>query len=302
MATSADKTPLSVSAADRLKPWLERLLDDARLAKRVAFDPVELPRRYQDPRDIEVVGLLSALLAYGRVDLFKPKVEGLLKGMGRSPSAFVSELDPVGADRLLRGFVYRFNVATDVAVLLLGMGRALRKHGSLEALFLEHHRQQNSYREALTGFTKSLRQVPLEPLRRRLGAERGLSHLLPESSGTGAAKRLNLFMRWMVRGPDVVDLGVWKQVPASLLRVPLDTHIARLSKLLGLTQRKDLGWRTAEEITASLRRLDPLDPVKYDFALCHHGMSGMCPSLPLIEHCRACSLVAACRLGRRRIG
>lgn len=268
-------------------------------AERIAFDPIEFPRRYKSPRDVEVSALLAACLAYGRVDLFKPKVESLLAAMGKSPARFVSNLDPPAAKRLLGGFVYRFNVGADLAVLLLGMGRVLREQGSLEELFVSA--TAASLHERLSAFTGAIRSnAPLGAIRRTLGKERGLNHLLPSPLGAGAAKRLNLFLRWMVRGPDGVDLGVWTRVSPSKLIIPLDTHISRLSLRLGLTRRKDLSWRTAEEITAALRKIDPLDPVRFDFTLCHHGMSGFCPAKPISENCAVCVLRPACRVGRAR--
>jgi uncharacterized protein (TIGR02757 family) len=290
-------TILGEASAERLRPRLESFLERTDVAARIGFDPVELPRRFSDPRDVEVVALLSACLAYGRADLFKPKLEALLEGMGPSPSRFVAELDVRGAARLLGGFVYRFNVATDLAALLLGTGRALRERGSLEAVFAEELRRSGTLRGALEGFAREIRSVPMEPIRKVLGPERGLDHLLPARLGLGAAKRLNLFLRWMVRGPDAVDFGIWRSVPPSVLVIPLDTHVARMARNLRLTARRDLGWRTAEEVTASLRRLDPIDPVKYDFALCHYGMSGMCPTRPIAANCAKCLLLPACRVG-----
>lgn len=219
--------------------------------------------------------------------------------MGASPAAFVQGLDPRGASRLLQGFVYRFNVGADLAVLLLGMGRLLREQGSLEAVFARELERTASLHDALSGFTKALREVPLEPIEALLGPTRGLHHLLPSPLGPGAAKRLLMYLRWMVRGPDDVDFGIWKRVPAASLIIPLDTHISRISRLLGLTARKSDGWRTAEEITASLRLISPDDPVSYDFALCHHGMSGTCPATPARENCETCVLRTQCRVGRR---
>jgi uncharacterized protein (TIGR02757 family) len=293
--------------ADRPQESLEKLKANlfAFLAAprddRIAFDPVELPRRYSHPRDIEVAGLLSASMAYGRADLFKPKVESLLSAMGSSPAGFASELTPRRAGELLRGFVYRFNVGADLAVLLMGAGRALRERGSLEALFADQLSRRGNLRDALSGFTAALRQVPLGPIRRQLGAVRGLDHLLPSPLGPGAAKRLNLFLRWMVRGPDRVDFGIWRTVSPSTLLVPVDTHVGRIARHLGLTRRRDLSWKTAEEITASLRRVDPIDPVRFDFALCHHGMSGACPLAPRIQTCSPCLLNEVCLTGRRML-
>jgi uncharacterized protein (TIGR02757 family) len=292
-------TGLTPSRANAVAPLLERFLAEAPQRERLANDPVELPHRYRDPRDIEVAGLLSACLAYGRVELFKPKLEALLGQMGTSPANFVAALDAVAARELLQGFVYRFNVAADLGVLLLGMGRALRERGSLEAVFVEQFEHTGALKSALDGFTATLRDVPMREVRAALGRERGLDHLLPSPLGPGAAKRLNLFLRWMVRGPDEIDFGIWKRVSPAVLIIPLDTHIARISRRIGLTRRKDLGWKTAEEITASLRRIDPADPVKFDFALCHHGMSGQCAIRPVPAHCSVCALRAGCPIGAR---
>ncbi len=267
--------------------------------ERIAFDPVELPRRYSDPRDIEVAGLLSASMAYGRADLFKPKIAALLMAMGSSPAEFACELTPRRARVLLRGFVYRFNVGADVAVLLMGAGRAIRERGSLEALFAAELSRHGNLHGALSGFTAALRSVPMAPIRREFGPVRGLDHLLPAPLGLGAAKRLNLFLRWMVRGPDGVDFGIWRTIPPSKLLVPLDTHVGRIARHLGLTRRKDLTWKTAEEITAALRQVDPIDPVRFDFALCHHGMSGACPLKPSLPTCSSCPLNEVCITGRR---
>ncbi|MCP3161415.1 TIGR02757 family protein [Myxococcus qinghaiensis] len=296
---SKSNSGLSPRAAEHLRPRLDAFLASTDARARIGFDPVEFPHRYTDARDIEVSALLACALAYGRADLFRPKVDSLLQRMGPSPAAFVRALDIPGAKALLDGFVYRFNVGTDVAVLLLGMGRALREHGDLESLFVQGLAAEGSLHGALGAFTTALRRVPMEPLRAAMGPERGLHHLLPSPLGPGAAKRLNLFLRWMVRGPDAVDFGIWKRVAPSVLMIPLDTHIGRIAGHLGLTRRKDLTWRTAEEVTTSLRALDAEDPVRYDFALCHYGMSGACPAQPVPENCERCPLLAACLVGPR---
>ncbi len=287
------------AALRALAPRLDAFLAAYPHETRIGFDPVEFPHRYRDPRDIEVVALLAAALAYGRADLFKPKVAALLAQMGDSPARYLAELTIPEARRLLEGFVYRFNLATDVAVLLFGVQRALREHGSLEALYLRG--LGNGPHAALAAFVAALRDVPLAPLRKALGPERGLHHLLPSPLGPGAAKRLNLYLRWMVRGPDAVDFGIWSRVSPASLVIPLDTHIGRISSHLGLTKRKDLSFKTALEITDALRQLDPADPVKYDFALCHYGMSGLCPVTPRAEICAECLLLGSCGPGGRRL-
>ncbi len=290
---------LSHARARRLKPLLDAFATPDAWAGRIAADPLEFPRRYRDPRDVEVVGLLSTALAYGRASFFKPKIHDLLAQMGPSPSAFVSAMTVAQAKSLLRGFLYRFNVPTDLGVLLMGMGQTLQRHGSLENAFVAT--RGASMQPSLGAFTATIREAaPLRELTRALGPTRGLSHLLP-SAAAGAAKRLNLYLRWMVRGPDTMDVGVWKQISSAHLIMPVDTHVGRISQWLGLTTQKTISWAMAEEITASLRRLDPDDPVRYDFALCHYGMSGACPSVPVKANCRVCALRAECKIGRRAV-
>jgi uncharacterized protein (TIGR02757 family) len=301
--------PIPPERADALRPLLDAL--DASLDReaRLKSDPVELPRRYRSPDDQEVAGLLAACLAYGRADLFKPILVRLLDQLGDSPAraveAFATAPDPAS----LSWFRYRFNRPADLAALLAGVGYVRTARGSLGArfadLFRAHGGGPAALRPALGAFAAELREAP--PVARLLARRgpRGLRHLLPDPSGPGAAKRLNLYLRWMVRGPDAVDLGAWQGVPRSALLVPLDTHVMRVSRCLGLTRRSDASWRTAEEITLSLRRIDPADPIRFDFALCHLGMSGTCPARVRPSACLACPLVTVCRrasaaAGRRR--
>ncbi len=117
--------------------------------QRLAADPIELPRRFSEPRDVEVVGLVATCLAYGRADLFKPKVASIVDALGPSPARAVADLDVRGAKALLEGFVYRFNVAADLATLLLGIGRTLERHGSLEEAFLRAEEDEARYRAKL---------------------------------------------------------------------------------------------------------------------------------------------------------
>jgi uncharacterized protein (TIGR02757 family) len=289
---------LSRARAVRLKLLFDAVAEDHRWTDRVRFDPVEFPHRYDDPRDIEVVALLAASLAYGRADLFKPKIEFVLSNLGKQPAARITALKVGELRGVLDGFVYRFNLPADVGVLLMGMGACLRELGSLEATYLEARRRSADNRAALSTFARTLRDAaPRGEIVRVLGRTRGLDHLLPV--GNGAAKRLSLYLRWMVRGPDAIDFGIWSRVPPADLVIPLDTHVARLSRWLGLTSRRTQGWAMAEEITESLRQLDQTDPVRYDFFLCHFGMSGACPVHPVKAHCRKCPLRTECRIGRR---
>lgn len=283
----------------RLGPALESMRAAVDARSRMAADPIEFPHRYEDPRDIEVSALLASALAYGRVDLFKPKVGALLESMGSQPSRFLAKATLEDVAERLNGFVYRFNLAADIGVLWLGMGWALREHGSLESLFVQGLEATGSWPDAMRQFSLALREIREPKLETVLGPTRGLDHLLPSGVGQGAAKRLNLFLRWMVRGPDGVDFGIWNRVSAANLVIPLDTHIHRMARHLGLTKRNDAGWKTAAEITDALRAIAPDDPVKFDFALCHFGMSGACPLKPRASVCHACVLRSECATGKR---
>jgi uncharacterized protein (TIGR02757 family) len=300
---------LSPRRAEALRPALDRFLAGFDASARLGFDPVELPRRFPDPGDAEVAGLLAASLAYGRADLFKPRLEEVLAAMGPRPADFAAAFARAPDWHAFAGFRYRFNRPADVAALVAAMGFLRARHGSLGARFAALFGEEagsgaraEPLRRALARFASELRGAPpVGPLLRRRG-RRGLLHLLPDAGGAGACKRWHLYLRWMVRGPDAVDLGLWKGIPRSALVVPLDTHLARIGRCLGLTRRRDLSWRTAEEITRSLRMLDAADPVRYDFALCHLGMSGACPARRDPGRCRACPLAEVClgRAARRR--
>jgi uncharacterized protein (TIGR02757 family) len=298
---------LSPRRAEALRPAIDRFQRRFDAGARLGFDPVELPRRYPDPGDAEVAGLLAASLAYGRADLFKPRLEEVLAAMGPAPSRFAESFARSPDARAFDGFRYRFNRPEDVAALVAAAGFVRSRHGSLGERFAALYREACAaraawpVREALAGFASELRGAPtVDPILRRRG-RRGLLHLCPDPGGAGACKRWNLYLRWMVRGPDRVDLGLWKGVPPSALVVPLDTHVSRIARYLGFTDRRDLTWRTAEEITRSLRLLDPEDPVRFDFALCHHGMSGACPARRDPRCCAACPLREFCRARARAV-
>ena len=295
--------PIPQARATALRPLLLGLDAGLDRAARLAADPVELPRRYAAAADQEVAGLLAAALAYGRADLFKPILVRLLDQLGPSPAAAVAAFARAPAPEAVAWFRYRFNRPADLCALLAAIGHLRARHGSLgarfAALFAAGGGGQAALRPALAAFAEELRSAPPVAALLRGRGGRGLRHLLPDAGGPGAAKRWNLYLRWMVRGPDAIDLGAWRGVPTSALVVPLDTHVLRVSRCLGLTARADASWRTAEEITAALRLVDPGDPVRYDFALCHLGMSGGCPARLKASDCAACPLSDVCRRAGR---
>lgn len=268
---------------DDLREALDRLVDETRTRPRTDHDPVGLVRRYEDPHDVEVAGLVSALLAFGNVRAIRASVAKVLDVLGPSPAKGLEELAPASLRRRLAGFRHRVYRGTDVAVLLVNVAHVRRVHGSL-ARFHDELVRAHGPEEGLARFADALRgERP----------SRGLAHLVPDPRKGSAVKRLHLYLRWMVRGDDGVDFGLFPR-PASELIVPVDTHILRIARNLGLTRRVDASQKTAREITDALRTLRPADPVAYDFALCHHGVSGACPSRRVDAICSRCSLREVC--------
>ncbi|MBI4609466.1 MAG: TIGR02757 family protein [Candidatus Rokubacteria bacterium] len=290
-----------MAAVTRLRAPLERLYREFNWAARIDRDAIQFPLRYTEPLDREIVGLLTACLAYGRVDLFAPWVQWVLGRMGASPSRFVLGFDPRKDTGVFDGFHYRFNRPRDLAAFCLACQRLLNRHGSLGAFFLSGYAPGDpDVGPALERFARGFLSQDLRPVFPKGRLSRGYRHLFPLPSRGGPCKRLHLFLRWMVRR-EPPDFGLWPEVPPAKLLIPVDTHVENMSRAIGLTRRKSRTWRMAEEITRKLRLLEPGDPVKYDFSLCHKRMSGDCRDRRDPVVCPPCGLRAVCRhwKGRR---
>ena len=285
----------SMTAVTRLKVPLERLYREFDWASRTDKDAIRFPLCYSDPLDREVVALLAACLAYGRVDLFGPWIEWILSRMRPSPSRFILGFDPLKDSGRFEGFRYRFNRPRDIAAFCLACQRLLIRHGSLRAYFLSGYSPEDpDVGPALERFVRGFLAQDLSPIFPKGRLSRGYRHLFPLPSTGGPCKRLHLFLRWMVRR-EPPDFGLWPEVPPSKLLMPVDTHVENMSRAIGLTRRKSRNWRMAQEITQRLKLLDPRDPVKYDFALCHKRMSGDCRDRRDPVVCPPCGLRAVCR-------
>jgi uncharacterized protein (TIGR02757 family) len=242
-----------------------------------AADPIQIVRRYARPDDQEVVGFCAAALAFGRVASVLNTVETLARVIGPEPAAYVRSFDPAAPHPELRAMVHRWTRGADIVALLWILRQMLDRAGSIEAFFLEGYDPEAAdLGEALDSFSRRAMELDVRAVYgRRAPARTGVCYFFPRPSAGSGCKRLNLFLRWMVRR-DAVDLGAWTKVPAAKLIVPLDTHVIRLGRCLGLTRYTSPGWRMAAEITASLRAIDPVDPVRFDFSLCHVGMMNAC--------------------------
>jgi uncharacterized protein (TIGR02757 family) len=280
---------------DALREPLERLYRDLDYRSRIERDAIRFPLRYVDPADREVSALLTACLAYGRVDLFGRELERVLAAMGPSPAAFVAGFRPARDGAAFEGFRYRFNRPVDLVAFCVAARDLRARHGTLERCFLAGDEERAGPIAApLERFVRAFLEADVRGLFPRGRLSRGYRHLFPLPSVGGPCKRLHLFLRWMVRR-ETPDLGLWTAVDPARLLVPVDTHVENMSRAIGLTRRRSRTWRMAEEITARLARLDPADPVKYDFALCHKRMSGECLDRRDAAVCMPCGLRAVCR-------
>ena len=261
-------------SSTRLRDSLDRLYHGFNHAQS-ATDPIELVRSYDARDDREIAGFVASALAFGNVRAVMASIGDVLDRMGASPAAFVRSFAPDSS--AFDGFVHRWTRGRDVAALVWVLRQMLDRSGSIEGFFLEGDDPASpDVAVGLESFSRRALALDVSPFygRKRPPAT-GVPYFFSRPSSGGACKRLNLFLRWMVRR-DAVDLAVWTGVARSRLVVPLDTHVIRLGQCLGLTRYRSPGWRMASDITTRLREMDPEDPVRFDFSICHVGMMGNC--------------------------
>lgn len=270
-----------------LGPALADLCRRYETAEALAADPLAEVLAYADPADREVAAWVAAHLAYGRVAPMRVAIRRALEPLGAHPAAALRSGPSAAMQRrltsALRDWRWRFHTGGDLLHWLLAWQRLDAEQG-LEAALLP--REGESGDQALSRL--------VQRLRRDLPSTPGLRFNLPDPLEGAACKRWRMFLRWMVR-PAWPDLGLWTRYPAPALAIPLDTHVARISRYLGLTQRKTADARTVQEITDALRALDPEDPLRFDFGLSHLGILGHCPGCRILPACAPCPLVAVCR-------
>lgn len=271
-----------------------------------AFDPIQVVRRYDRVDDREVIAFVAAGLAFGRVASVVQSIEAVCRVLGPSPAAFVRKFDPRRDGEPLRPLVHRWTRGDDFVALIWILQRLIDEHGSLERCLAPGvDPTAEDVEPALERLGSLAREIDLRPAYGRAKKHAGVYYFFARPSTGSACKRLNLFLRWMVRR-DAVDPGGWSAISARQLVVPLDTHTIRTGRCLRLTSRRTPGWKMATDITKALRAFDPNDPVRYDFALCHLSMMGACgfamkqgdAQCPLRGHCRPGRKTAAA--GRRK--
>ena len=240
----------------------------------ISPDPLQFLHLYKDEKDIEIVGFISSVFAYGNVKQIINTLEKIFNAAGSSPYQFVLDFNEKHGGKNLNGIKHRFYGEKDLMYFFITLSGILLQYKSLKKLFMTFYSAEDrNIKNALSGFSGYF----IDAVKYYAGGKdisRGIKFMFPLPELGSACKRMNLFLRWMIR-KDELDFGLWSEIPANKLIIPVDTHVARICKLLKLTGRKSVDWRMAEEITGNLMMYDPVDPVKYDFAICHIGMRKM---------------------------
>lgn len=255
---------MKINQTEELYKLLEEKVQEYNSPKFIEADPISIPHQFDRKEDIEIAGFLVAIIAWGQRKTILNNGEKLLQMMEYSPYDFIvnhSKKDLKAA----KTFVHRTFNGIDLCFFLSQLQRIYKEQGGLEAAFCNS--KTLSVKEKIAHFKEQFFQAPHEL--------RTTKHLADPNKGS-TAKRLNMFLRWMVRNDNVgVDFGIWKGIDTKDLMLPLDVHTGNVGRQLGLLTRKQNDWRAVEEITKNLRKFDPIDPVKYDFALFGMGVNGV---------------------------
>lgn len=240
-----------------LKAFLNEKVIQYNTSRFIHSDPIQIPARYQNKEDIEIAGFLSATIAWGNRTSIIKNAEKLMKFMEDEPYNYVCFSSYRERERL-NNFVHRTFNGEDCQYFIRSLKNIYLQHGGLQNVFEQGYKGGQNVKSALEHFYAIFFE---------LEGERTRKHVSNVQNGA-SAKRLNMFLRWMVRRDHGnVDFGLWKGIPASALMLPLDVHTGNVGRKLGILTRKSNDWKAVEEITTSLKKLDASDPVKYDFAL-----------------------------------
>lgn len=253
---------------DKLKSRLDyhyRAFDRSQISP----DPLEFLHMYSNPQDIEAMGMVASVFAYGNVSQIIKVLRKIKDITGSGLYDFIMDYKPERNAVLFEGIRHRFYTSDDIAVFFQILHRAYSAFGSLNSLFIHYYFEDGAdLKDSISFFSRNLLACAGSH------PSPGVRFMFPDPFSGSACKRMNLFLRWMVR-KDELDFGLWKEIPPSKLLIPVDTHVARVCRSLKLTNMSTVCWRMAEEITGNLKKFSPSDPVRYDFAICHIGMRKM---------------------------
>lgn len=232
-------------------------------------DPLQFLHLFKDERDIELVGLIASIFAYGNVKQIENLLKKFILIFNGKPYLFIKNFSVENDLKKLAGIKHRFYTEDDIIKLFLVLSKEIKKHQSIKQIFLQGYIISDfNVKNGISNFSIHFLNSFLETFGK---VSNGIKFMFSLPEKGSPCKRMNLFLRWMVR-KDELDFGLWNEIPASKLVIPVDTHVARISKKLKLTKSKIATWKMAEEITQNLKKFDAADPIKYDFAICHIGI------------------------------
>ncbi len=222
-------------------------------------DPIQIPHRFSNKKDIEIAAFISSLLAYGSRKQFIKKLDSLFTNIAQNePLNFIKNFEP----GLIGDFNYRFGKPNDFICIFNILKELYNTSEGLEDLFSYGYKQNKMFETVVDYFYSKANQ----------NAGQGFYHMIPNPHNGGAMKRMCMFLRWMIRKPPV-DLGIWNFMPASELYIPLDVHVGRISRQIGLLERNANDFKAVIELTKQLKEFCPQDPIKYDFAIFGYGVN-----------------------------
>lgn len=287
--------------SSELSTFLEAVYERYHRPEYLVSDPLVMVRSFPDPADREIAALFAALLAYGNVKQINVSLQRLFDGMQTPPRRFIENFDMNKARQTLGGFKHRFADADDILCLSWLLHQAVNTRPLEEGFRNGIYNDDTDLAFAAGRFVDYLQSFDFAPYfdKNTMLAKSSFKHLLPRADRGSACKRIHLFLRWVVRDDDGIDLGLWPGVSSALLLVPIDTHVMRLSRNLGFTSRQSASLAFSRDVTRRLRKVDRNDPVRFDFALCRLGILKACPTRSDIKACRSCELHSVCH--HRRI-
>jgi uncharacterized protein (TIGR02757 family) len=257
--------PLPDNLDWEVKELLDEAIDRYNRLSFIELDPISIPHRFKKKEDIEVSGLITALVSWGNRKAILQTTSQWMEMMDNEPFSFVQSAS-VSEIKTLSKKIYRTFQSTDMEDLICALRGVFAEHESLEELFLPGFYQGGS-KEGILHFRKAILSFLHQP--------RFEKHIANPAQN-GAAKRINMFLRWMVRKDErKVDFGIWNNIPMSQLSLPLDVHTGNIARKLGILERKQDDWKAVQELDEVLRRWRPQDPVAYDFALFGMGVEGI---------------------------
>jgi len=303
----------------RLKKYLDKLYETFDI-KYLSPDPLEIVHKFQNPLDKEIIGLLASILAYGNVTTIIKSVNSVIETIGSSPINFILDFNPQKDTQRFAFFKHRFTSGMDIANIFFILKNIYKEYGSLkEFYYIGYNDSDEDIKNSLISFVDRFLSYPVifdnkdKKVAVRFNAHNklcrinptvtaiskakdfpSLRYLFPSPRQGSACKRLNLFLRWMVRRGDKLDFGLWNKINPNKLIIPVDTHIAKICRNIGLTTRNSADWKMAKEITENLKKLDPDDPVKYDFVITRLGIVEKCPGKKMQNKCAQCLIKDIC--------